>query len=234
VAHGQGVLARRGLRIFLINLKQGECGRSDTDHGWAVPPGVFKYTFRQQYRGEATQTQQGGRYSLIDIGQQSPSGEYTDYVKTILKQSDGLATRSQGDRSSGEFNTPPTTQDHILLGDLHMRQGKHQEAVKAYENALRRFPTAPSEVLAKIYQNLAQASLAGGNIEVAKKWLDRAMALRNEDHTSTNSKNGSSLVLPAKLIVSTTKRLVDSFGDGKMNLKKIKESAVVEHLTFER
>jgi tetratricopeptide (TPR) repeat protein len=115
-----------------------------------------------------------------------------------------------------------------------MRQGKHQEAVKAYENALRRFPTAPSEVLAKIYQNLAQASLAGGNIEVAKKWLDRAMALRNEDHTSTNSKNGSSLVLPAKLIVSTTKRLVDSFGDGKMNLKKFKESAVVKHLTFER
>ncbi len=115
-----------------------------------------------------------------------------------------------------------------------MRQGKHQEALKAYENALKRFPKATPKVLTKLFQSLAQASLALGQVEVAQKWLDKAMALRNEDPTSTNSERGSSLILPAKLIVSTTKKLVDSFGEGKMNLDKFKESAVVKHLTFGR
>ena len=159
---------------------------------------------------------------------------------------DGVPGGDSARHASGFIRMPPPVRDHVLLGDLHMKQDKHRDALLAYERALEvasaprddddtaRTKAARLAVTANVYQKLAQASLALGNLKAAKEWLDQSLAMRKQEQESTDSKPASSPVLPTKLIISATKKLLDGVGSGDVSLDEFKEAATVEHLTFDR
>ena len=162
----------------------------------------------------------------------------------------GLGSYGGSDEEGEEYSSygpgrPSTVRDHILLGDLHMKQNKQREAIRAYEKALSRLYASGDEgdtirtrgagrsVTTEVYTKLAQASLASGDVKTAKKWLDQAMSLRNREPESAGSRRASASAMPTKLMISAPKTLLDGFRAGSISLDDFKKAAVVEHLTFE-
>ncbi len=135
--------------------------------------------------------------------------------------------------------------DYELAGDLHLRQNNVGHAVQAYKDALtilaKVVSSRASEAQARnIYRKLAQAYLSmadrinqqpGGNN--TDRQLDMAIARAVEFlRKAQQLKDGSSPVaaahLPAKLIVSAPKALLDQFGSGKMTFEEFRRAASVE------
>ncbi|QEL15910.1 tetratricopeptide repeat protein [Limnoglobus roseus] len=116
----------------------------------------------------------------------------------------------------------------IVLGDLHLKQGKNEEAVKAYEAALARYgmPTvtitplkgakyadvqaAAQEVQKSVttaYRSLAQAYIGVGNLDAAKRALELAQGLKVE---LSGAKTGAATPVPAKILLTVKKGHLDA------------------------
>jgi tetratricopeptide (TPR) repeat protein len=124
-------------------------------------------------------------------------------------------------------------QDYELLGDLHQKQGKAAEAVKAYRQALEQ--NRDANAAPTLYRKLAQALLSEGKDDEARQVLTRLLDQRKKEQaapkpppaTVTEGKPSS---VPAKLIVSASKTLLDQVGAGKMSLEEFEKAATVEHV----
>jgi hypothetical protein len=139
--------------------------------------------------------------------------------------------------------------NEVLLGDLHLKQGKGQEAVAAYKTAMvhmeqgidrKRF--AESGYIAgdlpfmlagvDLLNKLAQAYVATGDEESARRMLGTAsdLAKKAEGLTgapaTTNPKSG----LPAKLVVTVSKKQLDLMSDGKMTFEMFCKAATVDYV----
>jgi len=91
---------------------------------------------------------------------------------------------------------------------------------------------------------LAQASLAEGDDDKALKALEQLGAqqkrieslykkiLEKKNRQQNAQARNAGLELPAKLIISAPKRLLDEVGTGKMSLAEFKKAASIEFLTF--
>lgn len=129
-----------------------------------------------------------------------------------------------------------TARDHELLGDLHLKNGKTEQAIEAYAKALTTLGlelTKPvTEVprtttgVEELYDKLVQALSKAGRVEEAKKVLERI----GEWKTKIGKARPSPL--PARLILSASKRLLDQVGNEKISFEEFKKAASVEYLTF--
>jgi tetratricopeptide (TPR) repeat protein len=128
-----------------------------------------------------------------------------------------------------------STLDYELLGDLHLKQGKGQEAITAYLKALEQ-KLEPKQS-AKLHRKLAQAYLEEGKDAEAQRALQTLAELmvRYADATKQTSPKPAETPrspLPAKLILSAPRRLLDQVGTGQLSFEAFQKAATVEHVNF--
>jgi tetratricopeptide (TPR) repeat protein len=128
--------------------------------------------------------------------------------------------------------TAPATNDHEVLGDLHMKQGKAKEAIDAYQKAMEKDPKR--EV---ILNKLIQANVAANNYTKAQELLKNAKDLAKQPpvataETAKPATPAAGAALPTKLLISAPKKLLDIAGAGKITFDEFKKAATVEYLTF--
>lgn len=139
----------------------------------------------------------------------------------------------------GAAQAPVSIRDHELLGDMLMKQGKAQEAIKAFQRALNFNP--PPKHTASLYRKIAQADLMVPDDAAAKKALEMAAESLKQagDTTNTGSpgaggagKASSPPSLPSKLIISAPKRLLDQAGEGKIPYADFRRQATIDYFGF--
>jgi tetratricopeptide (TPR) repeat protein len=122
-------------------------------------------------------------------------------------------------------------QDYELLGDLHRKQGKDQEAVAAYQKALEQKPE-PARAT-KIQRKLAQVYLEQGKDADAQRVLDAIrQLLRSTPESSTKPAEAARPLLPAKLVISAPKRLLVQVGSGHLSPDAFQKAATVDFVNF--
>lgn len=134
--------------------------------------------------------------------------------------------------------------DLELLADLHLKQQQYDQAlevlgkaVATVSNELKQNPSKGAMLrLAALHSKEAQAFLATGKVETARAALERAAKLSQET-TGTNvalanKAKPEGMSMPAKLIISAPKGLLDAVGGGKIDFEAFRQQASVEYLTF--
>ncbi len=142
--------------------------------------------------------------------------------------------KSPSTTPGGEDASKATSaRDYELLGDLHLKQGQAKEALAAYEKAAEKDPQhAPAIYLkmANIYLTVNKDETRARQLmERAKELLDKASATYTKSAPDPTAKQSQ---LPAKLLISAPKKLLDQVGSGKISFEDFKKSASVQHLTF--
>jgi tetratricopeptide (TPR) repeat protein len=127
--------------------------------------------------------------------------------------------------------------DLELLGDLHLKQGQNEEALKAFQKALELKQLDPKQSAA-LYRKLAQCYLALEKIGEARSALDKAAEVLKNMQEAANAQNKPAAkppaaALPAKLIISAPKKLLDQVKEGKISFEEFRRQASVETLKFD-
>jgi hypothetical protein len=125
--------------------------------------------------------------------------------------------------------------DLVLLGELHLKQGKTDEAIKVLRQALELKPEG--EQAATANKHLVQALIAAQKYDEATQALQKAAEWLKKQQAETQPKkesNGAAQPspLPSKLVITVPKKLLDDVGSGKMSFEDFKKAASVEYLTF--
>lgn len=124
--------------------------------------------------------------------------------------------------------------DSELLGELHLKQGKHEEAMKAFHYVLKRISDPKRE--AELHRKLAQCYLMQGQDEKARAELDQAITLMKkvmQAKVNPAPPSKPSPALPSKLIISAPKKLLDQVKEGKITFEEFRRQAHVETLRFD-
>src|SRR5262249_55546416 len=168
----------------------------------------------------------------------APAQSLDDNSKDAAAALLGQAVQALGEeQKSGNEPAPasPTSaHDYELLGDLHLKQGKYEEAVKAYQQALKLEPQSKQATV--YYRKLAQAYLGLGKDSEARQAIEKGMETGKHGSAEPDKapKHGEAAgsPLPAKLIISVSKQLLDQAGSGKISMEDFAKGATVEYLTF--
>jgi hypothetical protein len=164
-----------------------------------------------------------------------PLAVYHDISDPAGQAQPSGGSKPDSGKQPGDAAKPATTaRDYLLLGDLHLKQGKMQEAIASYESAAKIEPKLAQDP--SLLERVAQAYIAQGRKDQGEAALTRARKLR-EDALAQQSKNtqggeSPSASLPAKLVISATKRLLDRVGNGEISYEAFKKEAQVEYLSF--
>jgi hypothetical protein len=158
---------------------------------------------------------------------------------------------SGGGSAAGRDSLWDKIQDRVLLGDLHVKQGRLKEALDAYlpaADALEQYMNNTwnwdkDQVKAarELYGKLIQAHLAMGDNAAAKRVMDRidkipaaknAWEVKVSQKPTSTQPGSSPVVLPGKMIVTATKRQLDQVASGKLSFEEFKKEATVQYLNF--
>jgi tetratricopeptide (TPR) repeat protein len=169
---------------------------------------------------------------------------------TIILTVRGTGATSTGRKSTGQpaktGSQPPAggegdtaiaakVHDLELLADLHLKQGRYEEALTTLHKAVEMNP-GPRKA-ATLYRKLAQCYLAMDQNEKAKAAVDRSIASLKEAADSkdkpASAGKTSAVALPVKMIISVPRRLLDRASAGKLSAEEFRRMAHVETLTFD-
>jgi len=128
---------------------------------------------------------------------------------------------------------PTTAQDYILLADLHLKQRKYDQALEAYTQAQKRQPDLANQS-PDFRRKLAETYLGLNQVDQARAVLDQIVAGHQKPNRPTGSASAAKPELPAKLIVSAPKKLLDQAGGGKMTFEEFKKAATVDSFGGEK
>jgi tetratricopeptide (TPR) repeat protein len=139
-----------------------------------------------------------------------------------------------------------------LLGDLHMKQGKPQEAIQAYQKAadqLTQMIAHQEKTEIGLTQNdvpalltaidlcnkLADAYVQSGQQDAGSGMLKKAGDLAKQAQKLTGAPVPTNpppalATLPGKLVVSATKKQLDDVGSGKMTFEEFRKAATVDYV----
>ena len=133
---------------------------------------------------------------------------------------------------AGALTKPSSVRDYELLGDLVLKQGKADEAIKAYKAAVG-MSSDPNQ-LAALYRKLAQAYLTRSQDTRALEALQKALGfLGQEAKAKIPPKAPKAVVnLPAQLVISVPKRLADAYASGALPFDRFREAVHVELRKF--
>jgi hypothetical protein len=142
------------------------------------------------------------------------------------------APAAQKPAASSQVGNPG--QDYELLGDLHMKQGKLAEAERAYRQAIAECKSAQRTVA--LWGKCAQALLGEGKMAEAQQVLEQALKDKKQEQAKppqpSQPRDANAAVLPAKLIVTASKKLLDQAAGGKMSLDEFQKAATVEYVNL--
>lgn len=142
------------------------------------------------------------------------------------------AVRSSAVNALGELvNTAQSANDYELLGDLHLKQNRIDEAIAAYKKAVEQ--KGDSQHLADAYMKLAQAHMKAQQLKEAEAAYQQALTrarsfLEKADATGITSPSP----LPSKLIITATKERLDQVGKGTMSFEEFKKAISIDYLSF--
>jgi hypothetical protein len=150
------------------------------------------------------------------------------------------------DWAEGAAATAPT-RDLELLADLHLRQQQYDQALDSLRRAIATVekdaagnPDSPdvrkaAQRLSDLLTKLAQALLATGKADEARAALEKSRRI-NLDLTGTPNAakpaQPEAAKLPAKLVISARKDLLDAVGSAKMDYETFRQQVTAEYLTF--
>lgn len=127
--------------------------------------------------------------------------------------------------------------DLILLGELHLKQGKTEEAINAFRQAHELKPTG--DQAREVLRKLAAALLVAGKDAEAEQVMKQFAALAKQPDKPKELPKADvpkPAPLPSKLIVSVPKKLLDQVGSpgaaGSISFEEFQKAATVEYLTF--
>ncbi|HEY7154423.1 MAG TPA: tetratricopeptide repeat protein [Gemmataceae bacterium] len=133
------------------------------------------------------------------------------------------------------LDSPKKANDFELLGDLHLKQGRSEDAITAFQKAVEL--VSDSKQKAALHRKLAQAYLMQEKMEKARSHLDQALTLYQEALDAKNkpapAAKPEATPLPVKMIISVPKKLLDQASDGKITFEEFCRQASVETLRFE-
>lgn len=123
------------------------------------------------------------------------------------------------------------TRDYELLGDLHLKQGRAQEGLNAYQKGIELEPE--NAKLVRLWRKIAQAYLTLGKDDQAAKALEMVLKIEKKTAQPVDKKAAkSSMPLPAKLIISAPKKLLEQLD--KITYEEFHKGATVQYLTFSK
>ncbi|HEV2946475.1 MAG TPA: hypothetical protein VGX70_03810, partial [Gemmataceae bacterium] len=209
-------------------------------------------TFRQPKAAAANQSQAGSSNGLNAWGNQQDTSTTWQSDSTHQFGVSGAATRQPrdagmgaglpaagGDAASGgstPLPRPASIRDYELLGDMQLKQGKAQEAIKAFQRALNLSP--PAKQAASLYQKISQADLMIEDVPAAKKAMEMAVEnLKLAGEPAKNQSTGGSAKteprpsLPSKLIISAPKKLMDLVAD-KLPYSQFRRQVTIDYFDF--
>lgn len=113
-----------------------------------------------------------------------------------------------------------------LLGDLHLKQGRPEEAVKAYRNAVER-GSASANLLTK----LAQAYLAAHDLEAARKTIEEATRAGKEQvhQLPVRRQNAELVPLPGTMTISVSLETLAQLRAGKLDFDGFRKQVTVDY-----
>lgn len=119
---------------------------------------------------------------------------------------------------------------HEVYGDLHMRQGNYQRAIKEYEAWFGDPPMRkPPGEARRYYLKLAQAYTGAGELDTAQKTIALAMRYRKPEAGNASAPASRAIPLPARLIVSVPKARLDEVAARKMKREELNQHATVDY-----
>jgi len=185
-----------------------------------------------------------------------PANEGISVIVTVPGLGAQAAPAAQR-KEKGEASTAVRTAKQLLdLADLHTKQGKNDEAAKTLADAIKRLADQPlsypqdtpydtvakefleaKQLLRTAYTKQAQLLLAAGKLKEAREALDKAenagvVVNGQENPTGASSAEKSPPALPAKLVVTVSKKLLDEAHAGKIDVPGFKKGAEVEAIGF--
>ncbi len=174
-------------------------------------------------------------------GEEPRAAKATDAAANASKTSNDSNQRPQNPledklrTTEGAPANPSSARDYELLGDLHLKQNRHEDAVKAFQKAIDQKPE-PKQ-MAALYRKLAQAYLNMEKDAQAQEAVRKAVEWLRKHQEATakapqSNPPAAARPLPAKLIISAPKKLLDLAGSGKISFEEFKKAATVEYLTF--
>jgi hypothetical protein len=158
--------------------------------------------------------------------------------------------------TSGQPGTPSTSgqsqerieaRRQLLMGDLHLKQNGPQSAIEMYEKAwlayrklLDEEPKAASATpdwqlhleAVELLGKLGQCYRSKGDVERTRKVVDYLALLGQKAGQPEGKAASVAGPLPAKLIVSASKKVLDQVGSGKLSFDEFKKAATVQYLDF--
>jgi hypothetical protein len=125
-----------------------------------------------------------------------------------------------------------TVRDYRLLGEVSEKKGNYDEAVRAYEAAvqLAAGDRTYAQEVREMYRKMAQAHLAKGDVDAARKVLDKAAALPRQP---AKPKPAGAASLPAKLILSAPKGLLDQVGAKRIGFEEFVKQVTLHYFHHE-
>ncbi len=156
------------------------------------------------------------------------TGSASDQRSTTLADPTLWNPKTGEEEPYSKFGLTADESKQIVLGDLHMKQGKYADAAKAYELALARFAStnknlarprnvktadldaAIKELHASVtsaYRSLAQAYIGVGNLDEAKRALELAQKIELKFDGDPKPKGTP---VPAKILLSVKKSHLDA------------------------
>jgi hypothetical protein len=163
---------------------------------------------------------QGGPEGGSGVPPAGPEGSPT------LPGKGGVPSPGPGPGGEGESES-----DYELLGDLHLKRGQAKDALAAYKKALETAGPARRRVLIQ-KSAVAVLNLADRASSQAQKddLIDQAVKLLQQvqKQGKTAQPAAPPTRLPARLIVSAPKRLLDQVGGGKMTFAEFRRQVTVE------
>jgi tetratricopeptide (TPR) repeat protein len=132
----------------------------------------------------------------------------------------------------GDGAPPSSARDYELLGDLQLKQGRIDEAVRVYKRAVEL--GGGSKELAGLYRKLAQAHLMRDQDTAALEAIEKALQSRRQVSAKGKStpRTPKAAPLPAQLIVSVQKGVADHYARGAITFDQFRRAAHVELRKF--
>lgn len=141
---------------------------------------------------------------------------------------------------------PKSQRDYVLLGDLHLKQGKADSALDAYSRALSSLidpkkiswlawvntPESKRRQILDLYSKMAQAALAAGRVKDAQTHLNSRASLVDWSESKSPASKASNLNLPSRLIVSARKSTLNEAANEKLSFEEFKKQSKVKHLSL--
>jgi tetratricopeptide (TPR) repeat protein len=144
----------------------------------------------------------------------------------------GAQFKAATSNTTADLRSQP--RDLELLGELHFKQGKYDEAIEVFQRAMGR--TESTKLQAELLRKLAQCHLMQGQDEKARNDLDKAIIIMKKE-TEAQAKctpaTKPTAALPVKLIISAPKKLLDQVKGGKITFEEFRRQAHVEMLRFD-